>query len=302
MAEFMREKKCKVCEKSTKSIDINGACIECQDEIKAGKIIICKNDSCSKKIGANSKNGMCNNCNISNSACLQCGKISKNSLDEYGICQECKNPPISKCIKCGKDSENEICQECKNKDEVPPSSFNLKKFIPIAIAGVVTLIAIIYFIATLPDKSTEDKVVKKKPIKSMPIYKDTTPNSFAFVQKNNVNLNNEIESNIISISGINAPSKIKIINGEYSINGNSWKNTESIINNGNNVKVKHISNNSYNSFSSTTLSIGEVSAYFQTRTKMEPVAPPSISQEPSPIIDNNSDCSDMDIARGKRGC
>lgn len=47
---------------------------------------------------------------------------------------------------------------------------------------------------------------------------DTTPNPFAFTDIANTELSTTYESNNITVSGINAPTTISIVGGEYSVN------------------------------------------------------------------------------------
>lgn len=122
---------------------------------------------------------------------------------------------------------------------------------------------------------------------------DTTPNPFRFTAQANVLLNTLVESNAISISGINAPAPISVIGGEYQINGGPWTTVAASTNgsiaakgrlgatgakagtvtNGQTVKVRHVSASVGNGSVNTTLTIGGVSATFTSTTAAANAAP-----------------------------
>jgi hypothetical protein len=123
---------------------------------------------------------------------------------------------------------------------------------------------------------------------------DTTPNPFRFTAQANVQLNTLVESNAITISGINAASPISVTGGEYQINGGPWTTLASFtsngsvaakggpgakgaragtITNGQTVKVRHVSAATNNASVNTTLTIGGVSATFTSTTAAANAAP-----------------------------
>lgn len=122
---------------------------------------------------------------------------------------------------------------------------------------------------------------------------DTTPNPFRFTAQANVLLNTLVESNAITISGINAPAPISVTGGEYQINGGPWTSLAASTNgsiaakgrfgvaggkvvtvtNGQTVKVRHVSAAVSNTSVNTTLTIGGVSGIFTSTTTAANAAP-----------------------------
>jgi hypothetical protein len=102
---------------------------------------------------------------------------------------------------------------------------------------------------------------------------DVTPNTFNFTTQNDVNLSDTITSNDLNITGIEIPVSISISGGEYSIDSGNWTNLDSNISNGQLVKVKHTSANSYDTNMTTTLTIGGVSGTFTSKTRIMDITP-----------------------------
>lgn len=106
---------------------------------------------------------------------------------------------------------------------------------------------------------------------------DTTPDSFSFTAKTNQELNRNLEvASSIPVRGINTSAPISITGGEYSIfdlnasRWSPWKSTPSTISNGQFFKVRHTTSNLYSTNTTTTLTIGGVSAIFLSTTKADP--------------------------------
>ncbi len=95
----------------------------------------------------------------------------------------------------------------------------------------------------------------------------TLHHNIKFTQKSNVNLNIDIESNTITVSGIIGNAKISIRNGFYKIDNNDFISSESTITNGQTLKIKHISANKSDSNNTTTLTIAGVTIDFVSTTK-----------------------------------
>lgn len=99
---------------------------------------------------------------------------------------------------------------------------------------------------------------------------DTTPDTFAFVDLAAVATSTVIESNAITVAGINAATAISVTGGEYSVNGGAYATTSGTVNAGDTVKVRHTSSASYSTSAHTTLTIGGVSDTFTTTTMVAP--------------------------------
>jgi hypothetical protein len=95
---------------------------------------------------------------------------------------------------------------------------------------------------------------------------DTTPNSFSFAAQVNAPLDQWVESAAITVSGINAAASISVSNGEYAINGGAYSSSNGTVNNGNTVRLRHRSASNNGSTTTSTLTIGGVSASFSSTT------------------------------------
>ncbi|MRR54946.1 MAG: cytochrome c [Deltaproteobacteria bacterium] len=95
---------------------------------------------------------------------------------------------------------------------------------------------------------------------------DTTPDQFSFTAQTGVALSTVITSNTITVAGINSPAPISITGGAYSINGGAFTTTAGTVTNGQTVAVQHTSSASNSAVTTTTLTIGGVSAAFTSTT------------------------------------
>lgn len=95
---------------------------------------------------------------------------------------------------------------------------------------------------------------------------DGTPNSFSFTPLFNQSLSTLLTSNVIGINGINIPVAISVTGGEYSINGASFTSSAGVVVNGDNVQVRQTSSASNSTLTTTTLTVGGVSADFDVTT------------------------------------
>jgi YVTN family beta-propeller protein len=102
------------------------------------------------------------------------------------------------------------------------------------------------------------------------------PNPFSFTPQTGVALNTVIESDSITVTGIIHPTAISIIGGEYSVSTNGgttwgvWINGAGTVQAGNFIKVRLTSSSLFASATSTTLTIGGVSAAFTITTRSAP--------------------------------
>lgn len=95
---------------------------------------------------------------------------------------------------------------------------------------------------------------------------DTTPNSFSFAAQVNTPLDQWVESAAITVSGINAAATISVSNGEYAINGGNYSSSNGTVNNGNTVRLRHRAASANGSTTTSTLTIGGISASFSSTT------------------------------------
>ena len=104
---------------------------------------------------------------------------------------------------------------------------------------------------------------------------DTTPDAFNFTDQTGVTLNTLVESDTITVSGINAPTPTALLNlnggmGEYRINGGSWITTGDSVVNGDTVQLRVTSSTLYETTYNTQLDINGVSDIWAVTTQLSP--------------------------------
>ena len=104
---------------------------------------------------------------------------------------------------------------------------------------------------------------------------DTTPDAFSFAAQTDVVLSAVIVSSAVSIAGIDAATAISITDGEYSLNRSSYTSAAGTLVNGDTVHVRHTSSSSQNTNTISTLTIGGVSATFNSKTAASVTTTPS---------------------------
>ena len=95
---------------------------------------------------------------------------------------------------------------------------------------------------------------------------DTTPNAFSFIDQTGVPPGTPVQSNTVTITGINSPASISITGGEYSIDGLPYTAQAGTISNGQSVTVRHTSSVQFTTAINTVLVIGGVSDTFTSTT------------------------------------
>lgn len=112
---------------------------------------------------------------------------------------------------------------------------------------------------------------------------DITPDAFTFTDQTGVALSTVVESNAITVSGINAAANISVTGGEYSIGSGAYTSTAGTVTNGQTVKVRHTSSSSNSTAVDTVLTIGGVSDTFSTTT----LANANVDSDGDGVIDPN---------------
>jgi hypothetical protein len=111
---------------------------------------------------------------------------------------------------------------------------------------------------------------------------DTTPDAFTFTDQTGVALSALLESNVITVAGIDAPVSVAIsgAGGEYAVstdsgaNWSAWSTSvPATISVGNQIKVRHTSSSSVSTQVDTVLTIGGVSDTFSTTTAASDTVP-----------------------------
>jgi hypothetical protein len=95
---------------------------------------------------------------------------------------------------------------------------------------------------------------------------DITPNTFSFTDQVDVAFSAVIESNVITVTGIEYPSPISVTGGEYAINNGTYTSVAGSVSNGDTVRVRQTSSASVSTTTNATLTIGGVSDTFSVTT------------------------------------
>jgi len=95
---------------------------------------------------------------------------------------------------------------------------------------------------------------------------DTTPDTFVFTDQIGVALDSAVNSNSISVTGINTATNISVSGGEFSVNNEPFSSVSRTVTNGDLVTVRLIASSAYITTSQATLTIGGVSATFSVTT------------------------------------
>src|SRR6056300_1746358 len=122
---------------------------------------------------------------------------------------------------------------------------------------------------------------------------DTTPDAFNFTNQSNLNLNTLIYSNTVTISGINQTVSVSATNGaQFSINGGSYV-TSGSISNGQTLRIRLTSSGSYNTTTSTTVTVGGTSDAWSITTKAQAQA--TTPTLPSATLQTNTSSSTQTV-------
>lgn len=107
--------------------------------------------------------------------------------------------------------------------------------------------------------------------------RNNVPNPFSFISQIDVALYTLVESNAVTISGLDLPSAISISGGEYSINGAAYTSGAGTVSNGDQVSVRHTSSSSITTTVSTVLTVGDMSETFSSTTSTVDTIPDAFS-------------------------
>ena len=101
-----------------------------------------------------------------------------------------------------------------------------------------------------------------------PAKPDATPDQFSFTTKCALAVDQAVESDAITVSGINQQVAISVTGGEYSVNGGTFGSTAGTVSNGQTVKVRPTGGKITiaNTTTTVTLTIGGVSGNFAVST------------------------------------
>ena len=96
---------------------------------------------------------------------------------------------------------------------------------------------------------------------------DTSPDAFAFTEQTEVAPSTLVESNTITIAGINVATTISISGGEYSVSGGDYTSAEGSVENGQAITVRLTTTNEFETVNSAVLTVGNVEAVFTVTTE-----------------------------------
>lgn len=106
---------------------------------------------------------------------------------------------------------------------------------------------------------------------------DLVADIFAFAGTNSASLNEAVESETITISGINNTASVSITGGEYSIDGGAYVSTAGTINSGQTLSVRLTAANTFSTQTVATVVAANVTANFIVVTEDEDLEPDNFS-------------------------
>jgi hypothetical protein len=95
---------------------------------------------------------------------------------------------------------------------------------------------------------------------------DTTPDAFTFAERTGVATSAYITSETRSITGIDMPVTVSVVNGQYRLNGGSWTSAAGQAYNGDTIAVRHVSSPEPGVTTVTDLTVGTYSTSFRSTT------------------------------------
>ncbi len=106
---------------------------------------------------------------------------------------------------------------------------------------------------------------------------DTTPDAFVFATQTNANVSTVVQSNIVTIAGINTTVPVSIVGGMYSVNGGAFTSASGMLKNGDTLTLKQTTSPSFSTKTTTTVTVGTVSAVFEVTTQAATTTPTPFS-------------------------
>lgn len=121
---------------------------------------------------------------------------------------------------------------------------------------------------------------------------DTSPDAISFAAQTNVELQQVIQSNAVTVRGFDGPLAINASNGELQLNNGNWV-TSAMINPGDTLRLRNTSSADYETQVSATVDINGMQASFTTTTRARDITPNSIgfaavtAAEPGSAVESN---------------
>lgn len=99
---------------------------------------------------------------------------------------------------------------------------------------------------------------------------DSIPDSFSFAAVQDQAISSVAQSAPVTLAGFNQPVALSVSNGEYSLNNSSWTTQAATVESGQSVWVRHTASTEYETQTTTTLTVGGISASFVSTTSAAP--------------------------------
>lgn len=112
------------------------------------------------------------------------------------------------------------------------------------------------------------KVGKKKVLFTSTVFKfDAKPDAVRFAVQKGVSSDELAESEAVTVKGINVPVPVRVVGGEYCVNGGEYTSKPGTIRNGDVVQVRHMTHARAGKRKNTLLKIGRSKARFSSVTR-----------------------------------
>lgn len=113
--------------------------------------------------------------------------------------------------------------------------------------------------------------------KSTTLVIDTAPDAFSFAELTNVLPATVLESELVTLTGMNAPTAVSISAGEYSLNGGAYTKAKGTAKTGDTLRVRHVSSSKSQGKVTTALTVGGVKASFVSTVMLLDTVPDAFS-------------------------
>lgn len=125
--------------------------------------------------------------------------------------------------------------------------------------------------------------------------RDNLANPFAFVDLADVARGVTVESNLVTITGINDATPISVSGGSFSINGGTWRTHPGYAYNGDVVKVQHVAASAHGTRTDTVLTVGTVSDIFSSTTVAADTTPDPYSFSPQSNVPRSTQVTSASV-------
>jgi hypothetical protein len=120
-------------------------------------------------------------------------------------------------------------------------------------------------------------------VDNVPGTPDTTPGAFDFTDQTGVTQSSSRTSDSVTPEGYDTPTAITVADGTYSINGGAFTASAGTLNPGDSIRLRHTASASLNTATTTTVTVGGVSADFTSTTVTEVTANPGLEFSLMPL-------------------